>query len=104
MQLNCPQYDNDVFKANFSFFTLILIEMSFIFTLIVNLGSMIAEKQTKMKVIIKPLATTTTTTTTTNNSLQAKSQSFKSKLVPPSANTTTKVFLLILAYKIAFYL
>ena len=50
-QFNCPGYDNDLLKANMSLFPYILILVSYIFTLVVNLGNIITEKQTKMKVI-----------------------------------------------------
>ena len=49
-QLNCPGYNNDIFKARFSFFLVILIEFAFVFSLVVNLGYIVVEKQSKMKV------------------------------------------------------
>ena len=53
LQYFCPGYDNDVFKTNFAFFPVIIIQISFLFTLIVNLGNIIVEKQTKMKEYLK---------------------------------------------------
>ena len=47
---NCPASDFDILKKQFSFFIIILIQFAYVFTLIVNLGYMITEKQTKMKV------------------------------------------------------
>nr|UOU03315.1 ATP-binding cassette subfamily A3-like 2 [Brachionus rubens] len=52
-QFNCPGYDNDIFKSRFSFFPLVIIQISFLFTLIVTLGNIIVEKQTKMKEYLK---------------------------------------------------
>ncbi|CAF0703608.1 unnamed protein product [Brachionus calyciflorus] len=52
-QLNCPGYDNDIFKSRFSFFPLVIIQISFLFTLIVTLGNIITEKQSKMKEYLK---------------------------------------------------
>ena len=49
-QFNCPGYNDDPLKSVFSFFPMMLIEFAFIFTLIVNLGSMVNEKQSKMRV------------------------------------------------------
>jgi hypothetical protein len=49
-QFHCLEYENDIFKSRFSFFPLILICLAYIFTLIVNLGNIITEKQSKMKV------------------------------------------------------
>jgi hypothetical protein len=47
----CPEYKNDILKSRFSFFITILIQFAYIFTLIVNIGNIIIEKETKMKVI-----------------------------------------------------
>ena len=47
---NCPAYNADVLKSRFNFFFIILIEFAYVFTLIVNLGNIIVEKETKMKV------------------------------------------------------
>ena len=48
--MNCPTYDNDIFKSRFSFFPLVIIQIAYLFTLIVTLGNIIVEKQSKMKV------------------------------------------------------
>ena len=53
LQYFCPGYDSDIFKTNFAFFPVIIIQISFLFTLIVNLGNIIVEKQTKMKEYLK---------------------------------------------------
>nr|QUF59430.1 ATP-binding cassette transporter Abca3-like2 [Brachionus angularis] len=53
VQYDCPEYDNDIFKTRFSFFPLIIVQIAFLFTLIVNLGNIIVEKQTKMKEYLK---------------------------------------------------
>lgn len=52
-QYNCPGYNNDIFNTRFLFFPVVLIEFAFIFTLIVNLGNIINEKQSKMRVNLK---------------------------------------------------
>ena len=49
----CPGYDSDVLKSTFAFFSVIIIQIAFLFTLIVNLGNIIVEKQTKMKEYLK---------------------------------------------------
>nr|APD26552.1 ATP-binding cassette transporter subfamily A member 3-like X2 protein [Brachionus koreanus] len=52
-QYHCPGYDNDIFKSRFSFFPLVIIIIAFLFTTIVTLGSIINEKQSKMKEYLK---------------------------------------------------
>ncbi|RNA24891.1 ATP-binding cassette sub-family A member 3-like, partial [Brachionus plicatilis] len=52
-QYFCPGYDNDIFKSRFSFFPLVIIQIAFLFTTIVTLGSIINEKQAKMKEYLK---------------------------------------------------
>ena len=52
-QFFCPTYNNDIFKTRFSFFILLLITIAYLFTLVVNLGNIIVEKQTKMKEYLK---------------------------------------------------
>lgn len=51
-RFDCPTSDIDILKNRFSFFLTILIEAAYVFTLIVNLGYIIVEKETKMKVKI----------------------------------------------------
>lgn len=51
-QYHCRGYDDDIFKSRFSFFPLVIIQIAFLFTTIVTLGSIINEKQTKMKVSV----------------------------------------------------
>jgi len=50
VQFNCPGYDNDLFKTNFSFLSFVIIVVAFLFTIVVNLGQIIVEKESKMKV------------------------------------------------------
>ena len=52
-QFNCPSYNDDIFKTRFSFFAVLLITIAYLFTLVVNLGNIIVEKQTKMKEYLK---------------------------------------------------
>lgn len=47
--LNCPKHSIDELKSTFSFLTGVIIEISFIFTLISSLTYMVGEKQSKMK-------------------------------------------------------
>lgn len=52
-QIPCQSYYRDEIKARFGFFFSIIIAITFIFTLIVNIGNMIVEKETKMKEYLK---------------------------------------------------
>ena len=49
----CPSYTFDIFKSNFSFFLVIIIEMAYLFTFLINLKNIIVEKETKMKEYLK---------------------------------------------------
>ena len=51
-QFHCPGYDDDIFKTNFAFLSFVIITTAFLFTLVVNLGQIIMEKESKMKVSI----------------------------------------------------
>lgn len=48
---NCQQYYNDLVNARFSFLPPLVITLAFLFTVIVTVGNIVVEKQTKMKVI-----------------------------------------------------
>jgi hypothetical protein len=52
-QFHCPSYNFDIFKTRFSFFAILLTTIAYLFTLVVNLGNIIVEKQTKMKEYLK---------------------------------------------------
>ena len=52
-QFDCVGFKRDELKARFAFFPPIIIDVAFLFTLIVTIGKIIAEKETKMKVNIK---------------------------------------------------
>jgi hypothetical protein len=45
----CPDFLKDDLSMGYKFFIYILIIVAYIFTLIVNLGNIVLEKQTKMK-------------------------------------------------------
>lgn len=49
-QFDCPEYYKDEIKSSFSFINALIIEIAFLFTLLMNVGNMVLEKQTKMKV------------------------------------------------------
>jgi len=49
-QFDCPEYYKDEMKSSFSFINALIIEIAFLFTLLMNVGNMVLEKQTKMKV------------------------------------------------------
>ena len=53
LRYHCPESSIDVFKTRFSFFVAILLQFTYVFTLVVNIGNLIVEKQTKMKVNYK---------------------------------------------------
>ena len=48
--MNCPAYINDSLKSTFGFLPSIIIVVAFLFTILVTVGSIVVEKQTKMKV------------------------------------------------------
>ena len=50
-QFNCDGYDDDSMRSSFAFFPYIIICVAYMFTLVVNLGQIIEEKESKMKVI-----------------------------------------------------
>ncbi len=50
-----PAYSNDILKTRFIFFTGLLMQFTYVFTLIVNIGNMVVEKQSKMKEYLKLL-------------------------------------------------
>jgi hypothetical protein len=50
-QFNCQEHNQDDLKSEFSFMVPLIIEFSFMFTLLINVGNIVTEKQTKMKVI-----------------------------------------------------
>ncbi len=50
-----PAYSNDILKTRFLFFVTLLIQFTYVFTLIVNIGNIVLEKQTKMKEYLKLL-------------------------------------------------
>lgn len=52
-QFDCTAYDNDIFHGTFSFFVIILVALSFMFTMLINLKNIIVEKETKMKEYLK---------------------------------------------------
>ena len=52
-QFNCDGYDDDGLRSSFAFFPYIIIAIAYLFTLVVNLGQIIEEKESKMKVIEK---------------------------------------------------
>ncbi len=49
----CPSYNDDLFKQSFSFLLLVLIQVSYLFTLLITLKNIIVEKETKMKEYLK---------------------------------------------------
>lgn len=49
-QFNCPSYVTDNLKSRFGFFTPLVIQLAFMITLLVNVGNVVVEKETKMKV------------------------------------------------------
>ena len=48
--MDCEEHYNDQLKSQFSFIVPLIIELSYIFTLLVNIGVIVNEKTTKMKV------------------------------------------------------
>ena len=48
--IDCPGYNNDDLKSQFGFLVPIIIEIAYMFTLLINIGNIVAEKQSKMKV------------------------------------------------------
>nr|QUF59431.1 ATP-binding cassette transporter Abca3-like3 [Brachionus angularis] len=51
--IDCPEYFNDELKSSFGFIIPLIIEISFMFTLLINIGIIVREKQTKMKEYLK---------------------------------------------------
>jgi hypothetical protein len=49
-QLDCPDFTRDEFKASFGFIPPLIIQISFIISLLINLGYVVDEKQSKIKV------------------------------------------------------
>ncbi len=49
-QFNCDGYNDDGLKSSFAFFPFFLILIAYLFTTVVNLGQIIEEKESKMKV------------------------------------------------------
>jgi hypothetical protein len=49
-QFDCPGYYNDELKASFGFIVPLIIQLSFLFTLLINLGEIVSEKRSKMRV------------------------------------------------------
>lgn len=54
-RFHCPSYTFDIFKTRFSFFPVLLIQFAYMFSLVVNVGSIILEKSSKMKEYLKLL-------------------------------------------------
>ena len=52
-QIPCQAYVEDELKATFAFFIPIIINIAFLFSFLVNLNSIIVEKQSKMKEYLK---------------------------------------------------
>ena len=49
-QFDCPSYHRDDLKSTFNFIIPLIIQIAFMFTLIINVGNIVYERQTKMKV------------------------------------------------------
>lgn len=50
-QFDCPPFHRDELKSSFGFLPPLIIEIGFMFTLLINLGYIVREKQNKMKVM-----------------------------------------------------
>jgi hypothetical protein len=51
-QFDCLDYYRDELKGSFNFIIPLIIEIAFMFTLLINIGNIVNEKQTKMKVTL----------------------------------------------------
>lgn len=49
-ELNCPPYEEEYLKTYFKFFIPLVVCVSYMVTFIINVSSIIVEKQTKVKV------------------------------------------------------
>ena len=54
-RFHCPAFTFDILYSRFGFFPILLIQFTYLFSLVVNVGSIILEKSTKMKEYLKLL-------------------------------------------------
>ena len=52
-QFDCPSYHRDDLKSSFNFIIPLIIELAFMFTLVINVGNIVTERHSKMKELLQ---------------------------------------------------